>query len=94
MAQVVAFRPGNTDDMVAELVASQSVFVDITTAAVGTETKVEHNLGRVPNGYAIVKQAPGPIFGHGHTDLLTPWDEDFMYITFGLADLELTLAVF
>lgn len=94
MAQIVAFRPGYTDELVAELIAAQAVFVDITTAAVGTETKVEHSLGRVPNGYAIVKQAPGPIFGHGHTDLLTAWDEQFMYITFGLADLELRLAVF
>lgn len=95
MGRLVGYRPGNTEELLREIVNALPVFVDITTSGtVGEETKVEHNLGRLPNGYAIVKQPPGLVFTHGSDDSGTAWDEQFLYIIFNVVDLELRLAVF
>ena len=94
MVKVVNTIPGFPDRQIEELIEAQPSFIDITTGVAGDETKIEHNLGRVPNGYAIVRQTPGHIFSHGHADTNTAWDSTFMYIVFSEANLELTLAVY
>jgi hypothetical protein len=95
MPRLVGHRPGDQEQLLREVIEALPLFLDITTnSAAGDETKVEHNLGRVPNGYAIVKQPPGRVFTHGHDSAGTPWDKQFMYIIFNVEGLDLTLAVF
>lgn len=94
MGQQVAFIPGFTEQVVAELVAKQPAFIDITTpSTVAEELEIRHDLQRIPNGYAIVKR-PYVTFFHGHDSTDTVWTDEFIYAKFSATDLELTLAVF
>lgn len=92
--RMVAYRRDQVEQVLQEIIASLPVFIDITTpTSTGTELKVQHDLGRIPNGYAVVHQ-PYVSFFHGHDSTDTAWDEHFMYIKFSTASKDLTIAVF
>ena len=94
MGQHTAFILGREEETLRDLVASQPVFIDITTPAFGgTEMKIEHSLGRIPKVYVLVKQIFGS-FNHGHDDGDTEWDEHFIYLKFSVTNTALTIAVF
>lgn len=100
MSRLFTNLPNDPAQALALLEAIQPVFVDITTAddsSTGGETQVQHDLGRIPNGYVIVKQPPGLAFTHGIDADTTAADEHFLYIEFsGLISnsLAMTLMVF
>jgi len=99
MSTLFQNTPGDPAAALAQLERLQPVFVDITTAddsSTGGETAVQHDLGRIPNGYVIVKRPPGSAFTHGIDDGTTAADENFIHIEFSGAqsnDLAMTLMV-
>lgn len=96
MGRIFQNIPGDPAAALAQLERLQPTFVEITTASdssTGGETQVQHDLGRIPNGYVIVKQPPGLAFTHGFDDGTTAADEQFLYIKFDTDDAEMTLMV-
>lgn len=100
MSRLFENVPGDPAGALAQIEAIQPVFVEIATASdssTGGITQVQHDLGRIPNGYAIVKRPPGSAFTHGIDDDTTAADEHFIYIEFsgaGSNSLAMTLMVF
>lgn len=96
----VAYIPGQPELMLQLIVDAMPVYVDVTTASdssLGGITQVQHDLGRTPNGYAIIKRPAGSSFLHGADSDTTAWDIQFLYIEFsGPASnsVDLTLAIF
>ena len=94
MGQFATLIPGQEEETVRELVHGQALMLPITTPAVpGDELKIEHNLGRIPNGYTLMTR-PFQTFQHGHDSSDTDWDAQFMYLRFSIVDTDLTIAVF
>ena len=98
MSKIAAFNPIPSIQNRA-LLASQPAFCTITTSAVaGEPTRIAHGLGRIPNGYAIIKQPPGLLFMHGYDEYNmnadTRWTTDVIYVIFSVGSVSLTVAVF
>lgn len=95
----VAYIPGQIELMLQLIIDAMPVYVDVTTASDSESdpagiTRVQHDLGRIPHGYAIIKQPPASTFTHGADSDTTAWDNTFLYIEFDTNSVELTLAIF
>lgn len=79
---------------VRELVNGQLNTIEITTpSSAGLELRIAHGLGRIPNGYIIVKRPyTGTAMDHGIGS--TSWDTVNLYLKFSVTDIALTLAVY
>ena len=94
MGQFAEFIPGREDQTQRDLVAGQTLVIPITAPSIpGEELEIQHNLGRIPNGYALIDR-PFMVFSHGHDSDDTAWDEHYMYLRFSIVDTDLTIAVF
>lgn len=93
----VGFIPGQPELMLQLIIDALPVSVDVTTvsdSSSGGITQVQHDLGRIPHGYAVIKQPPDSSFTHGSDSDTTTWDEQFLYIEFDTDSVDLTLAIF
>jgi hypothetical protein len=93
MSRVAKYIPNNLDATSRNLVSGQPDFIEITTPSTTVELEVPHGLGRVPNGYVVVKRTyTGTAFDHG--DSGTTWTRNHLYLRFSITSITLTIAVF
>lgn len=94
MGQQSTYIPGREDETLKEFIGLQPVFIEITTPTIpGELLEIEHNLGRIPQGYSIVDR-PFTMFNHGRDSTDTAWTEHFMYLRFSLAGTAMKIVVF
>lgn len=97
MSRFARLHPGNIDQSVRELISGQTVFVTITTGStINKDFAIEHGLGRLPNGYVLLKGMTAIMVLSGFIlyDGDTPWTTNHMYLKSSVANAPCTIAIF
>ena len=94
MPRVASYNPANLTSNLRQLFEGQLTTIEVTTPLItGNLARIQHDLGRIPNGYIIVK-GPYMSYAHGWNLSDTGWDSTYMYLRFSLSNTPLTIAVF
>lgn len=85
---------GNVETDVRTLWNHMPCYVTLTTPAQpGQELAIPHGLGRVPNGWCVIKGDPGTWTSHSLAND-TAWNNKYLYVKFAEPSRVITIAIF